>query len=64
MEEDFKENMVVMVAMVEGEVGADRGEVMGGGVDFRVSRSLLGGIPEKIMGDKVREELRVDRGSV
>ncbi|GKD99527.1 hypothetical protein Tco_1387511, partial [Tanacetum coccineum] len=50
-------------------VRAGRGEVMGGGVDFEVSRSLLGEILEEIMGDKVgeeygREEFRVDGGAV
>ncbi|GJR08859.1 hypothetical protein Tco_0791511 [Tanacetum coccineum] len=48
---------------------AGRGEVMGGGVDFGVSRSLLGEILGEIMGDKVgeeygREEFRVDGGAV
>nr|GEV86190.1 hypothetical protein [Tanacetum cinerariifolium] len=41
---------------LDGWVGAGRGEVMGGGVDFRVSRSLLGEIPREIIGDKVGKE--------
>ncbi|GJT50635.1 hypothetical protein Tco_0976792 [Tanacetum coccineum] len=50
-------------------VGAGGGEVMGGGVNFRVSRSLLGEIPGEIMGEKVGEEcggeeFRVDGGAV
>ncbi|GKG18544.1 hypothetical protein Tco_0372842, partial [Tanacetum coccineum] len=35
---------------------AGGGEVMGGGDDFGVSRSLLGEIPGEIMGEKVGEE--------
>nr|GEX34975.1 hypothetical protein [Tanacetum cinerariifolium] len=45
-------------------VGGGRGEVMDGGVDFRVSRSLLCEILREIMGDKFGEEFRVDGGVV
>ncbi|GKB18103.1 hypothetical protein Tco_0852026 [Tanacetum coccineum] len=36
---------------LDGWVGAGGGEVKGGGVDFRVSRTLLGEIPEEIIGE-------------
>ncbi|GKB86996.1 hypothetical protein Tco_0959268 [Tanacetum coccineum] len=54
---------------LDGCFRAGGGEVMGGGVDFGVSRSLLGEILREIMGDKVgeeygREEFRVDGGAV
>ncbi|GKA16307.1 hypothetical protein Tco_0696054 [Tanacetum coccineum] len=41
---------------LDGWVRAGRGELMGGGVEFGVSRSLLGEIPREIIGDKVGEE--------
>ncbi|GJZ04688.1 hypothetical protein Tco_0537963 [Tanacetum coccineum] len=53
--EDFRKMLEVEVAMVEEEVGAGEGEVMGGGDDFGVSRSLLGEMPSEIMGEKVGE---------
>nr|GEW94562.1 hypothetical protein [Tanacetum cinerariifolium] len=42
---------------LDGWVGADGGEVKGGGVDFRVSRTLLGEIPKEIMGKVVVKHL-------
>ncbi|GKA55323.1 hypothetical protein Tco_0754272 [Tanacetum coccineum] len=49
---------------LDGWVRAGGGEVMGGGVDFRVSRSFLGEIPREIMGDRIGEEFGVDGGTV
>ncbi|GJY24035.1 hypothetical protein Tco_0397693 [Tanacetum coccineum] len=46
----------VVVGERSSRVGAGGGEVMGGGDDFGVSRSLLGEMPEEIMGEKVGEE--------
>ncbi|GJY39056.1 hypothetical protein Tco_0425420 [Tanacetum coccineum] len=48
---------------LDGWVGAGRGEVKGGGVDFRVSRTLLGEIPDDIMGKSGGEAFEVDRGA-
>nr|GFB37824.1 hypothetical protein [Tanacetum cinerariifolium] len=73
--EDFWEKMVVVVVVkclllvVEGLLVyrkelRERGEVMDGGVDFRVSRSLLCEILREIMGDKFGEEFRVDGGVI
>ncbi|GJZ09294.1 hypothetical protein Tco_0543577 [Tanacetum coccineum] len=39
------------------------GEVKGGGVDFGVSRTLLGEIPRDIMGESGGETFRVDGGA-
>ncbi|GJX81816.1 hypothetical protein Tco_0331297 [Tanacetum coccineum] len=47
----------------DGWVGAGRREVKGGGVDFRVSRTLLGEIPGDIMGESGGEAFRVDGGA-
>nr|GEZ03321.1 hypothetical protein [Tanacetum cinerariifolium] len=54
---------------LDGWVGASEGEVIGGGIDFGVSRSLLGEILKEIIGDKVGEEcggeeFGVDGGAV
>ncbi|GJX16355.1 hypothetical protein Tco_0217187 [Tanacetum coccineum] len=45
---------------LDGWVGAGRGEVKGGGVDFGVTKSLLGEIPEESGG----EEFGVDGGAI
>ncbi|GKA99773.1 retrovirus-related pol polyprotein from transposon TNT 1-94 [Tanacetum coccineum] len=46
-------------------VGASGGEVKGGGVDFGVSRTLIGEIPSDIMGESVGETFGVnDRANV
>ncbi|GJZ40316.1 hypothetical protein Tco_0586879, partial [Tanacetum coccineum] len=45
---------------LDGWVGAGRGEVKGGGVDFGVSRTLLGEIPREIMGESHGEAFGVD----
>ncbi|GJR07746.1 hypothetical protein Tco_0790398 [Tanacetum coccineum] len=47
-----------------GWVGAGGGEVKGGGVDFGVSRILLGEIPREIMGESGGEVFGVDGGAV
>ncbi|GJY94804.1 hypothetical protein Tco_0511165 [Tanacetum coccineum] len=47
-----------------GWVGAGGGEVKGGGVDFGVSRTLLGEIPREIMGENGGEVFGVDGGAV
>ncbi|GJS55002.1 hypothetical protein Tco_0628364 [Tanacetum coccineum] len=44
-------------------VGAGGGEVKGGGVDFGVSRTLLGEIPGDIMGESGSETFGVDGGA-
>ncbi|GKD70292.1 hypothetical protein Tco_1324382 [Tanacetum coccineum] len=48
---------------LDGWVCADRGEVKGGGVDFGVSKSLLGEIPSDIMEESKGEAFRVDGGA-
>ncbi|GKD13988.1 hypothetical protein Tco_1198395, partial [Tanacetum coccineum] len=48
---------------LDGWVGADRGEAKGGGVDFIVSRTLLGEIPDDIMGKSSGESFEVDGGA-
>ncbi|GKB45510.1 hypothetical protein Tco_0896263 [Tanacetum coccineum] len=48
---------------LDGWVGASGAEVKGGGVDFRVSRTLLGEIPRVIMGESGGEAFRVDGGA-
>ncbi|GJX29759.1 hypothetical protein Tco_0237838 [Tanacetum coccineum] len=45
---------------LDGWVGAGGGEVKGGGVDFGVSRTLLGEIPREIMGESDGEAFGVD----
>ncbi|GJV16995.1 hypothetical protein Tco_1362318 [Tanacetum coccineum] len=65
--EDFGEKLEVEAAMVEGKVegllvGAGRGEVMGAGAVFEVSKILLGVVPRDIMGESGGEAFRVDRG--
>ncbi|GJY94802.1 hypothetical protein Tco_0511163 [Tanacetum coccineum] len=45
-------------------VGAGRGEVKGGGVDFGVSRNLLGEIFREIIGESGGEVFGVDGGAV
>nr|GEZ27494.1 hypothetical protein [Tanacetum cinerariifolium] len=42
---------------LDGWVGAGGGEVKGGGVVFRVSRTLLGEIPRDIMGESDEREM-------
>ncbi|GJX68005.1 hypothetical protein Tco_0303732 [Tanacetum coccineum] len=49
---------------LDGWVGAGEGEVKGGGVDFGVSRTLLGEIPEEIMGESGGEAFGFDGGAV
>ncbi|GJU06436.1 hypothetical protein Tco_1122866 [Tanacetum coccineum] len=49
---------------LEGCVGASRGEVSGGGDDFRVSKSLLGEIPEVVIGESSEETFGDDGGAV
>ncbi|GJY77029.1 hypothetical protein Tco_0482145 [Tanacetum coccineum] len=49
---------------LDGWVGAGRGEVKGGGVEFRVTKSLLGEIPEENIGESGGEEFGVDGGAV
>ncbi|GJZ52760.1 hypothetical protein Tco_0607645 [Tanacetum coccineum] len=48
---------------LDGWVGASGAEVKGGGVDFRVSRTLLGEIPRVIMVESGGEAFRVDGGA-
>ncbi|GJW38101.1 hypothetical protein Tco_0063946 [Tanacetum coccineum] len=73
--EDFGEMLEVEVAMVEEEfmasgeecldgwVGDGGGEVKGGGVDFGVSRTLLGEIHGDIMGESGGEAFGVNGGA-
>ncbi|GKC16640.1 hypothetical protein Tco_1013422 [Tanacetum coccineum] len=49
---------------LDGWVGADGGEVKGGGVDFGVTKRLLGDIPMENTGESGGEEFRVDEGAV
>ncbi|GJW50869.1 hypothetical protein Tco_0092220 [Tanacetum coccineum] len=49
---------------LDGWVGADGGEVKGRGVDFGVSRTLLGEISREIMGESGGEIFGVDGGAV
>ncbi|GJW81080.1 hypothetical protein Tco_0145055 [Tanacetum coccineum] len=75
LKEDLGEMLEVEVVMVEEEVEgllvcqrefeerAGGGEVKGGGVDFGVSRTLLGVIPGDIMGESGGEAFRVDGGA-
>ncbi|GJZ31784.1 hypothetical protein Tco_0576831 [Tanacetum coccineum] len=49
---------------LDGWVGAGGGEVKGDGVDFGVSRTLLGEIPEEIIGESGGEVFGVDGGAV
>ncbi|GJS09281.1 hypothetical protein Tco_0366077 [Tanacetum coccineum] len=60
LKEDFGEMLEVEVALVEEEV---EGEFKGGGVNFGVSRTLLGEIPGDIMGESSGEAFRVDGGA-
>nr|GEW21443.1 hypothetical protein [Tanacetum cinerariifolium] len=48
---------------LDGWVGAGGGEVKGGGVEFGVTKSLLGEIFEENTGESGGEELRVDGGA-
>ncbi|GJZ18420.1 hypothetical protein Tco_0554543 [Tanacetum coccineum] len=49
---------------LDGCVEASRGEVKGGGVEFGVTKSLLGEIPRESTGESGNEEFRVDRWAV
>ncbi|GJU27264.1 hypothetical protein Tco_1165885 [Tanacetum coccineum] len=49
---------------LDGWVRASGGEVKGGGVDFRVTKSLLGEIPRENTGESGGEEFGVDGGAV
>ncbi|GJX20908.1 hypothetical protein Tco_0223585 [Tanacetum coccineum] len=49
---------------LDGWVGAGGGEVKGGGVDFRVGRTLLGEIPREIMWESGGEAFEVHEGAV
>ncbi|GJZ55665.1 hypothetical protein Tco_0610858 [Tanacetum coccineum] len=49
---------------LDGWVGAGGGEVKGGGVDFGVSRTLLGEIPREIIGESSGEAFGFDGGAV
>ncbi|GKD84917.1 hypothetical protein Tco_1356071, partial [Tanacetum coccineum] len=49
---------------LDGWVRAGGGEVKGGGVDFGVTKSLLGEIPEENTGESDGEEFGVDEGAV
>ncbi|GJZ43289.1 hypothetical protein Tco_0590544 [Tanacetum coccineum] len=49
---------------LDGWVGAGGGEVKGGGVDFRVSRILLGEIPREFIRKSGSEAFRVGEGAV
>ncbi|GJV14759.1 hypothetical protein Tco_1360082 [Tanacetum coccineum] len=49
---------------LDGWVGAGRGEVKGGGVNFGVTKSLLGEIPMENTGESGGEELGVDGWAV
>ncbi|GKC88179.1 hypothetical protein Tco_1148828 [Tanacetum coccineum] len=49
---------------LDGWVGANGGEVKGGGVDFGVSRTLLGEIPGEIIKENGGEVFGVDGGAV
>ncbi|GJW09742.1 hypothetical protein Tco_1575569 [Tanacetum coccineum] len=49
---------------LDGWVRADGGEVKGGGVDFGVSRTLLGEILGEIMGEGGGKAFRIDGGAV
>ncbi|GJR28133.1 hypothetical protein Tco_1104365 [Tanacetum coccineum] len=74
--EDFGKILEVEVAMVEEEVEgllvcqrefkerAGGGEVKGGGVDFGVSRILLGEIPKEIIRESDGKVFGVDGGAV
>ncbi|GKB04031.1 hypothetical protein Tco_0832174 [Tanacetum coccineum] len=48
----------------KGGVGADGEEVKGGGIEFGVSKSLLGEIPRVAIGEGGGEPFRDDRGAV
>nr|GEU48710.1 hypothetical protein [Tanacetum cinerariifolium] len=47
---------------LDGWIGAGGGKFKGGGVDFRVSKTLLGEIPGDIMGESGGEAFRVNGG--
>ncbi|GKB93304.1 hypothetical protein Tco_0979441 [Tanacetum coccineum] len=49
---------------LDGWVGPGGGEVKGGGVDFGVTKRLLGDIPGENTGESGGEEFRVDGGAV
>ncbi|GJX32336.1 hypothetical protein Tco_0242191 [Tanacetum coccineum] len=49
---------------LEGRVGADGGEVKGGGDDFGVSKSLVGEIPRVVIGESGGEIFGDDGGAV
>ncbi|GJW00969.1 hypothetical protein Tco_1556220 [Tanacetum coccineum] len=56
--------VVVGEECLDGWVRAGGGEVKGGGVDFEVTKSLLGEIPEENTRESGGEEFRVDGGAV
>ncbi|GKD82328.1 hypothetical protein Tco_1349167 [Tanacetum coccineum] len=56
--------VVVGEECLDGYVGAGGGEVKGGGVDFGVTKSLLGEIPAESTGESGGEEFGVDGGAV
>ncbi|GJW15072.1 hypothetical protein Tco_0019205 [Tanacetum coccineum] len=74
--EDFRKMLEVEVAIVEEEVEgllvcqrefkerACGGEVKGGGVNFGVSKILLGEIPREIIGESGGKVFEVDGGVV
>ncbi|GJY46802.1 hypothetical protein Tco_0435865 [Tanacetum coccineum] len=49
---------------LDGWVGAGEGAVKGGGVDFGVTKSLLGETPKENTGEIGGDEFRVDEGAV
>ncbi|GKA37486.1 hypothetical protein Tco_0724051 [Tanacetum coccineum] len=55
---------LVVVGGRSSSVGAGGGEVKGGGVDFGVTKSLLGEIPKENTRESGGEEFGVDRGAV
>ncbi|GKB02093.1 hypothetical protein Tco_0830137, partial [Tanacetum coccineum] len=56
--------MVSSEECLEGCVGADRGEVSGGGDDFGVSKNLLGEIPRVVIGESGGEAFGEDGGAI
>ncbi|GJX30480.1 hypothetical protein Tco_0238559 [Tanacetum coccineum] len=66
LNEDLEEKYMLLKEkekLVHALVGAGGGEVKGGGVDFGVSRTLLGEIPGDIMGESGSETFGVDGGA-
>nr|GEW97137.1 hypothetical protein [Tanacetum cinerariifolium] len=49
---------------LDGWVGAGRGEVKGGGVNFRISKTLIGEIPREIIVKSGGEVFGVDGGAI